>query len=459
MTGDNADHVPGVARPPVGVWTVGAGVLLGGAYALSPLTVWFVAAAVALFVWAGWGLPERERRCIWGLLALAIAVRVLAVALLFLFTNHDNAVSFFWDGDGVALKRRALLVSNVWLGIPVAPSDFALAFDPSYGWTTYIYVQAYLQYVLGPAPYALHLFNIALFFAMAIVLYRLARSAYGETPALLGFGLLLFLPTPFLWSVSALKESLYLFLAALAVIGAVTVLSRRLLLVRAGALVLLVAVTAVIDGVRGGGGLIVGTGLTAGLAASVVVRRVSLVLLVIALLPFAVWQLSNNPAVHARIMPQLKTFAVAHMGNVRTEGNGYKVLDQRFYSLGNEMLETMTPVEGLRFTLRAVASLVAVPLPWQVRSMSELVFLPQQIVWYFLVLFAVVGVFDGLRRDALVTCMLAGLAATGALVVALNSGNVGTMVRHRDTVVPFVVWLSALGAVATVSRSVSRAAR
>ena len=459
MTDPATTVVADPIRPSGVAWTIGAGVFLGGAYALSPLTVWFVVAAIGLFAWAGRGLSERERRWVWSLLALAIALRLLAVAVLFLSTDHHDAVSFFWDGDGVFLKRRGLWVRNVWLGRPITPLDFSLAFDPLYGWTTYIYVLAYLQYLLGPAPYAVHLFNIALFLAMTVALYQLARSAYGSEPALLGLGLLLFLPTPFFWSVSALKESLYLLLAVVALVGAVAALRPRPLLVRAFALILLAGAMAAIDGVRTGGKLITAGGLMAGFAGSVVIRRVSLVLLVLILLPFAASRLWNNAGVQARVMSQLKSSAVTHMGNVRTEGHGYKLLDQRFYFFSNEMLETMTPVEGLRFTLRALASVVVVPVPWQVQSTSEMVFLPQQVVWYLLVPFAFVGLIAGLRRDALVTCMLAGLSATGLAVVAINSGNVGTMVRHRDTVVPFIVWLSALGAVATVSHWTSRTSR
>ena len=99
-----------------------------------------------------------------------------------------------------------------------------------------------------------------------------------------------------------------------------------------------------------------------------------------------------------------------------------------------------------------------VPLPWQLTSRSEVVFLAQQVIWYILVALAIVGLVAGLRRDALVTCMLAGLAAAGGAVIALNSGNVGSMVRFRDTIVPFVVWLSALGAVSAMSRMTKRSA-
>jgi hypothetical protein len=112
----------------------------------------------------------------------------------------------------------------------------------------------------------------------------------------------------------------------------------------------------------------------------------------------------------------------------------------------------MTPLEGLRFAVRALVSFVVVPWPWQIQTRSELAYLPQQVIWYTLVIFAVVGVVAGLKRDVFFTCILAGLIAVGAAVIAINSGNVGTMVRHRDTMVPFVIWLSALGGVTALSR-------
>jgi hypothetical protein len=55
------------------------------------------------------------------------------------------------------------------------------------------------------------------------------------------------------------------------------------------------------------------------------------------------------------------------------------------------------------------------------------------------------GVRAGYRRDPLVTCLLVGYLVPTAVVVALTTGNVGTLVRHRTLIVPFLVWLSALG--------------
>lgn len=436
-----------------------SGIVLGTAYALSPVTLWSAAAIIGIFVWAGHGLPQRERRWVLSFLAGAVALRVLLVAALFIASNPSEVSSFFWDGDGAALARRALSIRDVWLGKDISPFYFHVAFDRLYGWTTYLYVIAYVQYVLGPAPYAIHFFNVSLCLATAVVLHRLVRSAYGWEAALLGFVLLLFLPTPVLWSVGALKESLYVFLAALALVATVTVLRSPRIVTRAAALAVLAGAVLAIDGVRAGAFLIVTLGLAAGIAASVVIRRISLVLLILVALPFLAIRAAENPAVQARLTSQLAASGQLHIGHVRTEGHSYKLLDSHFYSENAVNAMAMTPPETARFVVRALADFIVVPLPWQTESASEMVFLAQQVIWYVLVVLAFVGVVAGVRRDALVTGTLVGLVATGAAVIALNSGNIGTMVRHRDTVVPFLVWLSALGAMVTVSTVISRTVR
>ena len=435
--------------------TVAGGVVLGTWYALSPLTVWFVVVLAALGRAAVHGLPADERRRVVVILAVAVSLRLLALAVLFLGSDHGRATSFFWDGDGVYLKLRGLWIRNVWLGLPVSPTDLADAFQP-YGWTTYLYVIAYLQYLVGPSPYGIHLLNVAIFVATATLLYRLARSAFGPWAAVLGLALLLFLPTPFLWSISALKESLYVFLETCAIVAAIAMVRTEGWALKLAAFTLLVAAFEVNGTVRAGALAIGALGLTIGLLGGAAARRLSVAVLLVALLPLVSYLALRRDDVQARLASQLATSAEMHLGNVRTEGHGYKLLDQRFYGGAYDArYVTMTPMESARFVTRAAISFVLVPLPWQMESLQEIVFLPQQVAWYLMALLALVGVCAGLRRDALVTCLLAGFTVAGGAAVALNSGNIGTMVRHRDTIVPFVVWLSAFGLVQVVS-SVAR---
>ncbi len=265
-----------------------------------------------------------------------------------------------------------------------------------------------------------------------------------------------------------MKEQLYILLGVSAVVATVAVVRTNGVVKRVASLLLLIGSLSAIGTVRIGGSLIVGTGLGAGAAGAVIIRRVSLILLAFFLVPYAGYRVLGNADVQDRIMSQVKRFAVTHMGHVRTEGNHYKLLDQRFYSvnirqrdpetmLPIRQFEDMTPAEALRFSGRALGYFVVAPLPWQAQSRTEMVFLAQQAIWYLMVVFAGIGVVAGLRRDPFVTCLLCGVTAAGALAIGLNSGNIGTLVRHRDTVVPFVVWLSALGAVTTASNWMSRA--
>jgi hypothetical protein len=71
--------------------------------------------------------------------------------------------------------------------------------------------------------------------------------------------------------------------------------------------------------------------------------------------------------------------------------------------------------------------------------------MPEQIVWYALVALIPIGIAAGCRRDRLVACMLVGYVAPTIAALALTNGNVGTLVRLRGLVIPYVVWIGAVG--------------
>ena len=84
-------------------WTpaIGVGIATGLVYAFSPLTVICLAGFAALVYWARRGLDGDERRWLTVILVVAIVTRVLAVAGLFLFTDHGRVPfgSFFGDEE------------------------------------------------------------------------------------------------------------------------------------------------------------------------------------------------------------------------------------------------------------------------------------------------------------------------------------------------------------------------
>ncbi len=93
---------------PLSAWRLAivSGVAIGVTYALSPLTVWFVLAAVAIVWWAARDLPAEERWWIRTMLIVAIGLRVLAVLALFLATDHGRVPFGTLFGDEEFHLRR-----------------------------------------------------------------------------------------------------------------------------------------------------------------------------------------------------------------------------------------------------------------------------------------------------------------------------------------------------------------
>jgi hypothetical protein len=93
---------------------------------------------------------------------------------------------------------------------------------------------------------------------------------------------------------------------------------------------------------------------------------------------------------------------------------------------------------------------VFLPLPSQVVNAGLAALLPEFLAWYVLILVAPLGVWVGWRRQPALVGACAGYCLTAVAAIAPHGGNIGTAIRHRDMMVPFIVWLGAVGAVALV---------
>jgi hypothetical protein len=143
--------------------------------------------------------------------------------------------------------------------------------------------------------------------------------------------------------------------------------------------------------------------------------------------------------------------AKIHAGHVFTTGHAYKLLDEGFYMYPNTpsaWVVELTEAQAARFVVRAMVSFAVTPLPWEMMSASELAFFPEHVVWWLTVLFLPAGVIEGWRRDRRVTAILIAFVLPMAAALAVTNGNVGTLLRLRGLVKPFMIWLAVLGALA-----------
>jgi hypothetical protein len=154
------------------------------------------------------------------------------------------------------------------------------------------------------------------------------------------------------------------------------------------------------------------------------------------------------PALQQRVLAGLTSAAKQHSGHVFTVGHAYKLLDDGFYmnpATPAASTIVLTPWQATRFVARSAATFILTPLPWEARSLSERAYLPEHLLWYLLVLMLPFGIAEGWRRDAWATSMVLGFIVPTAITLAMTNGNIGTLLRLRGLVTPYMAWISALG--------------
>jgi hypothetical protein len=437
------------AWPSVWHMAVAGGIVLGIVYTLSPLTVW-AAAVFAFLVWLiGDGLPEAERKRIRAILVAAILIRVVVIGGVWLTTDHARVPFAAFFGDEGYFIRRATWLRNVALGIPIHNADLIYAFD-DYSYMHYMYFIAGVEALAGFAPYGLKILSAAMYVGGAVVLFRLARRAYGSGVALAGLLVVLFLPSLFAWSIAVLKEPPYFLIGALGCAVAAGTMRTPSITRRIAGVLFLCAAAGGLQSIREGSLIIGVAGLGGGMLFGWLARRPRAALVVAMAAAIAVAAAWSRPSIQLRAVEAVRTAATLHWWQVNTPGYSYQTLDPPLYS-DKAAIDGMTRGETGRFLVRSAVDYLTVPRPWTIESRAALAFVPELMFWYCMLALLPIGLIAALRRDAVVTMVLAAYAFALAAPVAVSDGNIGTLVRHRGLALPYLIWLSAVGAEALLT--------
>ncbi len=106
--------------------------------------------------------------------------------------------------------------------------------------------------------------------------------------------------------------------------------------------------------------------------------------------------------------------------------------------------ETLAFTRTISYLPRGLAYALFSPFPWDVRRAVDLATLPEQILWYAMLIAAPVSLWR--RRPAWRSIGVLVLYVGGLLLVfSLTEGNYGTLFRHRSMVIPFVTLLASPG--------------
>jgi hypothetical protein len=429
--------------------SIAAGVALGVVYTASPLTFLVVAAFPLVLRRATRQLSAADTQAVTAILTAAFAARVLLIAAIFVIgipAHNDLSVGAL-AGDERYNVSRALRMRDVLLGMATSKYDYMVAFD-EYGASSYLVLLTAIQTLFGPAPFGIKVFNSVLFIVGAVLLYRTVRPAYGAVPAMLGLGLLLFIPSLLYSSASALKESAYFLAAATCVTGAIYTVRASSISRRVLAIAFIAASVWILNDLRRGGAELAIAGLAVGFAARLIFVSKLRTVAAGVVAGGAMIAVLVVPSLRGRLIDGLTAAAKMHSGHVFTVGHKYELLDAGSYytpAAPSSFPLVLSPDHAARFALRGVYTFLVTPLPWQMRSRGELAALPEQVLWYLLIIGVPIGIVAGWKRDRLTTALLVGYVLPTAAVLALTTGNVGTLMRLRGLVTPYVLWVSVLG--------------
>ena len=435
---------------PTLVWAGAAGITLGLVYSASPLFILTAAGATALLLAAGRDLPADERRRIVWILGTALAVRFLLIAVL-LVSNipylSDLGIGGL-RGDDAYYLGRAIRARDIMLGLTHGRYDYFVTSD-EYGRTSYLQLLTFIQVLFGPTPYSIRAFNSLLFVTAAYLLFRLCRPGLGATATSLALTALLFLPSLLVSSMSTSKEPSYFLVTAVLLGSAATVMRRPGAMATAGAAIAIAVCLWLLEDLRRGGLVLGLSGLALAVLSRVLLDTPRRAIAGAAVIAIAIIVLWTQPPARERILDATAGVAKMHAGHVFTSGHAYKLLDDGFYMQPGTPAAwplELTWLQAGRFLVRAAVSFVVTPLPWEMVSLRELIFFPEHLLWMLIVLFVPIGAVAGWRRAPTITACLLGFALPTAAVLAVTTGNVGTLLRLRGLVTPYLLWFAVIGA-------------
>ncbi len=357
---------------------IGAGAALGVAYSLSPATLISLAIVVAVSVWAAKDLTSGERRVFVSMIAVAIAARLLLVAGLFLSSDGRMPFETFF-GDELLFKNKSLWIRNVGLGLSMSPADEIYAYE-EVGMSSYLFALAIVQALLGKMPYGIHVINSACYLAGALVLFRFVRPAFGGVAALAGLAVMLFTPSLFMWSISALKEPSYVLAAAIELACAVQMARSPSLRNKLFWLLGVTAGVVALESLRRGGSMVALAGIVGGLSLGYALPRPKVLLAAVVLLPAIAIGLLRVPPIQERALNAVRSWAIYHAGHVGSPGYSYRILDGRYY-IDSRRIYGMPGDEAVAYVLRSYVSYVTEPVPWRIESRTTLAYVPEQMFW------------------------------------------------------------------------------
>lgn len=342
--------------------------------------------------------------------------------------------SGYWNLRGWAIAQ---FLQGDKLPYPVLTSAF-----PSLKGSTYadnnilLYVIALFHYLFGFSWIAVKFINCIFGLLSAVGIYHIAKELFGRLTARLAAVFTAFFPSIFLWSTTTLKDTSFTFLSVSIVLGVVKFQKTRQLYYLA-----LVIVSSLLQAsIRKEFWIITIISFVIANIISINNKRarksIAFVLVAMAILFFA----GKLNFLERPVRAKVATMFVYHRGHVYTPGISYAFLEPKYYTADYRDSSVLAKMPFLDMAIacsKAIYYFMLTPFPWGMRSIVQLIVLPQMLIWYLFLILGLSGIVSALKRGGVAASFLVIYLFLITFSIALVSGNIGTTFRHRDMVTPF----------------------
>lgn len=430
------------------------GVSLGALSFLSKDTfiIFIVLAALYRLIYLRYPLKD-ERRFVISVFTWAVALRLLLITLYYHFFLLPGNMDIIAP-DGECYQARGWYISRFITGgdIYIIPSpeqifrdyrDMAAFYAEGLpDWRLYqvgvfSYAIAFLYSVFDYVPQLIKFVNAVFSVASAIVIYELAKSLFGKKAAGISMIITAFLPSIFVFSLTSTRDPMVIFLLCLSIYSLTKFYSSYNLL----HLAVVFFCVGVVYFIR--------------ISVFAPLMLVLVIALFISLRFRCRWKISflvlcgllvfsGGYRQKALSILDLATLTNPHMGYINTPGNNYKILPDEYYS-GSKNIRKIPPLYLAVAFLKGLLHSMFEPFPWKLKTKGELFGSVQTLAWVMFFPFVLVGIFFGLRHKPKESHVTFICVVVFSALLAIGEGNVGTVFRHRDMLLPFFIIFGVAG--------------
>jgi len=377
--------------------------------------------------------PENKRF----ILSLIILIFISRALLsLFVFNARDMRLT----QDEGTYSQKAIIKVCEMQGIADKREWFAEYFENTdmainvYGYNIYTYILTGFYYLLGYQVQAARFINILINIIVFLLIFYSAKEIFNSRVAKISSAIFAFFPSITLWSAMICADltillGITVFLYSL--VKSVKKFDLRWLLLMVPAYYIVSSIRAYV-GIL----LVVVAALTLTLKLFLRITIKGKVLVTVLALTM-LFLIATPPVItftKIKIEKEMQTIITQQRHLSVADDGGYLIYPLHSYKDGKCSIRELCTAytKGMLYALFS-------PFPWRVESKIQLMALPQNILWYFMIPFILYGFYRGYKANKLATIAIFLYSFFMFSTFALAEGNMGALFRHKDMVLPFLL--------------------